>query len=106
MSWKQFLKPDWRKIIITIIILFLTIFYNTRTEILPQPKTRYYQGFPFEWWIYEAGGTVIGYLIFNIPVELLYSGRIILTGFIADIIFWYLLSCLIVWIYDKVKKKK
>ena len=25
--------------------------------------------------------------------------------FLLNIVFWYLLSCLIVWIYDKVKKK-
>ena len=89
-----------------IIILLLTIFYNTRTEILQNLAVgKYYQGFPFEWWTYQAGGTVLSWLISDIPVELLY-GKIILTGFVEDVIFWYLISCLIVWTYGKVKKKK
>jgi len=96
MNWKKFFL-GWRKILIMIIIFLLTIFYNIRTEISTHPKTLYYQGFPLEWWVYGAGGIVTGYELF--------SGRIILTGFIADIIIWYLVSCFILWIYNKVKKK-
>ena len=96
MNLKKFFL-DWRKIVIIVIVFLLTIFYNIRTETLTHPKIRYYQGFPFEWWIYEAGGIVTSYELF--------LGRIIITGFIVDLIIWYLVFCLIVWIYDKVKKK-
>jgi len=29
-----------------------------------------------------------------------------ILGWILNLIYWYILSCLIVWIYDKMKKKK
>ena len=34
------------------------------------------------------------------------SFKIYYPFLLVDIVFWYLLSCLIVWVYDKVKKRK
>jgi Sec-independent protein secretion pathway component TatC len=90
MNLKQFLKPDWRKIavfVILSIILFITPW--------PEPGCcdfPYYQGFLLP--VYFQGGFA-GFPKTFIP-----------TNFVIDVIIWYLLSCLIVWIYDKVKKKK
>jgi hypothetical protein len=34
------------------------------------------------------------------------SSAFSITGWVLGIIYWYLLSCLIVWIYDKFRKRK
>ena len=99
MKSKKNLNPDWRIIAITLLVSFLTIFYNTRTETLSHPATRYYQGFPFEWWFYDQGGVVTGF-------ELLLNGNIIPLGFVLNMTFWFIISYLLFWSYDKVKKLK
>ena len=134
MNWKQFLKPDWRKIAIfaVFIILFLfteklvkeSILYYFSNQCLGGPcdgcmgnvctfgsiKIYFYNNFeikllplvildPFRLfldyrffipWNYEDNSTFsLGYIIY--PITIFYS---------------YLLSCLIVWVYDKFRKKK
>jgi len=61
-KFKQFLKPDWRKIVLTIILMAAKYFYVSK-----------------------------------------FNG--IYVYLITDIIIWYFVSCLIIWIYDKIKKK-
>lgn len=84
MTIKQFLKPDWRKIAITVIIFIVLILFS---HIFTGVSTA----------IDTATG---GY----------YTTSSILTTAPHFIIFLflisYLLSCFIVWIFDKVKKKK
>jgi hypothetical protein len=99
MNWKQFLKLDWKKIVVFVILIFIAMFSI---------------GIPF--WSYpmcEPGGSCP--LIFNfLPSDKIISSNIYLNnGFRIDwiILFFillllYLFSCLIVRIYDKVKKKK
>ena len=94
MTFKQFLKPDWRKIVIfgVLFLLFSLMSYvisGSFTDVLP------FIGFPSIF--YRFGGmTMVGYYR---------SSEFYLFNLLFDIIFWYLLPCLIIWIYDKVKKK-
>jgi len=107
MSWKEILKPDWRKIVISIILTILGISYM----FIP---VMYYK-------------ISIFIKIFYLPILLLYglgwnhlnlsillrnilSSQLIhliylLISFVFSFIVWYLLSCIMVWIYNKVKKK-
>ena len=96
---KQFLKPDWRKIMITIILVIFPIYYLL--ELNPFIEILAILGFllilPSAFVLllfYEMG--IINTLIFeaNIPQLILISS-----------IIYYLLICLIVFIYNKYKKK-
>ena len=83
MTFKQFLKPDYRKAVITLVFfsIFL-LFYNVPVICLL---------------LCYLGGAAYGCRCVNpyYPIE---------YAFLSFIIF-YLLSCLIIWIYDKLKKK-
>jgi hypothetical protein len=92
---KQFLKPDWRRIVIfVILILILPIFFiNACADIVclvPIP---------------------LSFVLGRAVLVLIRSGeRTIITPemiiyLIIPIIINYILSCFIIWIYDKVKKK-
>ena len=87
MKLKQFLKPDWRKIVIFAILLFITYIglYSVGLGT-----------FSFSQLIFFI---IIPFAFFNLPFS-----------FPVFLLFWfvyqYLLSCLIVWIYDKFRKVK
>jgi len=87
MNWKEFLKPDLKKVITFIIIAVLGISYIFLFRVL-------------------AGLSILdlpSVLIFGVLIENYYEfGRAILV----NVLYWYVLSCLIIWIYNKVKKKK
>jgi len=103
MSWKKSLKPDWRKIVFSLFFIFAPIAITYGYDILGITTPSYF----------GDGRTIgVGYpLIFlyvtYFPSKTFYTtyGIFGLITFILDLFFWYLLSCLIVWIYDKVKKK-
>ena len=83
---KQFLKPDWRKIAVFVILFIIPFFIEPL-----------WTGFPLGFipiLCIELGSCVLDYSIINYPFLM------------TDLIIWYLLSCLIVWIYDKFRKKK
>jgi len=99
MKWKEFLKPDWRKIVIFIIIFILLFFIPTfpTFSILPVPVGveggAYMVGWSSLYNLLYGYGTLtdrINYM--KIPI--------IINCFVS-----YLLSCLLVLIYDKRKKK-
>jgi len=84
MNWKEFLKPNWKKIVITVIFIGLIVllfpqYFLTRIDINT---------------IVNCIDRCPNYPIVNIPN--------ILT--IPFLLFSYLISCLIVWIYGKRKK--
>jgi len=102
MTLKQFLKPDWRKILI--FVIFLIILY------ILSPFT--YQPSILFWFnsFFQLEGEIIYKFQKCVPADIFpicsgfdYSGVSIM---IISFLFWYLLFCLMVWIYDKVKKKK
>jgi len=92
VNWKQFLKPDWRKIVLTIISLYFVFL------IILSLTSRW------ETYCTEEGFRLhpeqCGWHESILGIELDLS-----TAFLISIILSYLFSCLIVWIYDKVKKK-
>ncbi len=105
MNWKQFLKPDWRKIVLTI-ILFGWFFFGFLTG-----------GSEGEMGIFTIIG-IIGlfvslpslYILSHIPIIDIFGekeGQIIffIIYFILIGVYSYLLSCLIFWIYDFSKRK-
>jgi hypothetical protein len=92
MNWKEFLKPSWRKIVLTVVLLILGLIYVGWVEsCIPYPcfgGPYSDRGFPLIWLRSSS-----------------FSASINWINFFLDIVFWYLLSCLIIWIYDKFKRR-
>jgi hypothetical protein len=102
MTIKQFLKPDWRKIKVVMILLILTNFGFLFLVLMTTAGDAGY---------FDMIGLPLGFVKLSICSNL--SGVVSCGGgffslpfLIINIIFWYLLSCLIIWIYDKFRKKK
>jgi hypothetical protein len=107
MNWKEFLKPDWRKIVIFIILTSVLMIYSHSflnglepddDRVCCECETATCNGFPF---IYIFEGCV-SYIV-------CYDTTIYWTGFILDIIVWslisFIMSCLLVWVFFRVKGK-
>lgn len=90
MNWKEFLRLDWRKIVIFVIFVILSVIVPFRSILGSWVDTG-----P----IFNYESIVCGEEPFSC------SPQIFLPYMIFNLVFYYLLSCLIVWIYDKVKKK-
>lgn len=94
MNWKQLLKPEWRKIVITVLIVLILGFLS--------PPIQYCAGggssFPIFWFPFYF------YTISHTDVFYSSCTENLMPAYLS-VIYWYLLSCLIVWIYEKVKKK-
>ena len=107
MNWKQFLKPDWRKIVITIIILLLWILPNRFIVYTIKAECKMC---PDYWPDNCPGGNYVDYLIIPkicsccVSLSELYNDY--LWNLFIPLVIFYLLSCLIVWIYHKLRKKK
>ncbi len=107
MEWKEFLKPDWKKLIVFFVLIFIILNEDWITISLEGTLVI---------WIYN-----IFYIFhpFFRTFKLCYSGSslchkmfedilgplVAITKFL-DFLYLYLISCLIIWIYDKYKKKK
>jgi len=81
MSWKQFLKPDWRKIVIFVIGVLIALYFSFNIFYLLPPCP------------------------LNVECGPIPEYDMIYDFMIPFAIIWYLLSCLIVRIYDKIKKR-
>jgi len=93
-SVKQFLKPDWRKILITLILLGLTYFYKVDCS-------------PGGVFICEAYGFPISYLRMSSGDLVYYPEYSILwLGLVVDLIFWYFVSSAIVFALMHLKKRR
>jgi len=109
MKLKQFLKPDWRKIVIFVVLfIFLIGFFIFIEQPLGSPSGfPERRGFPFHYNVICMGGSIEE----NGIKELIGLGYcfnwiyLILDIFTCGLIS-YFLSCLIVWIYDKFRKRK
>ncbi len=93
MDWKRFLKPDWRKILLFIITM----------------------GGINYWWI--SGNTILDAReLFGLPLGFYPKGSFMSEppgypppptvefswlNFFIDIIFWYLIACIIYYFYDR-----
>ena len=99
MTLKQFLKPNWRKIVIFVLILIIFSFAPIWTTIRcstwecgPGPTTSSFFGSVES----MANKEFFDFGYFT-PWISIFFGSIAIS---------YLLSCLIVWIYDNFRKKK
>ncbi|MBU3924588.1 hypothetical protein KJ854_01485 [Patescibacteria group bacterium] len=97
-SIKQFLMPDWRKILLAIILLLGSLYipvYEPRVDFnLPSGVNFDSQAF------YSSAGFPLKYFfIVNYTTEINYSNLFI------DIIFWYFISCFLISAWDKIRKK-
>jgi|SRR3972149_7653319 len=103
MNWKEFLKPDMKKIILFLVLFSLSYFFGVSSYhgILQVVGVCYN---PILWLplaivggscIFSSGGDLIS-IINQFPYSL---------GILATLLYWYFLSCLIVWIYNNIRKK-
>jgi hypothetical protein len=114
MNWKQFLKPDRRKIIITIIIFLLVIVYwfygswgfiecglwpgGSESGSLCEPS----YSLPWESCSFHCGKPDA---IISIMIEI-YPILLIIWNLASISIIPYLLSCIISWLYDSYRKPR
>jgi len=93
MNFKQFLKPDWRKVVIFFVVSFLlTFFLGVESPVTPL----------------DISITKIGFPVLLLTIKETLLGKTYKWNFvnlIINIVVWYLLSCLIIWVYDKIKKR-
>jgi len=104
MNLKEFLKPDWRKFIgFLIIVALITIIFQSSVMGGCCTKETNYFVLPFPSIIHREVNC-------NSPLaspecKSESSFKINYPFLALNLIFWYLISCLIIWIYDKIKKK-
>jgi hypothetical protein len=100
---KQFLMPNWRKILIAIILMGLSLFF-VHSPTFPGPDELGRMAIVD---FYSIGrGLPLPYLIINIGGGMAQGFSIFYLGLVIDLIFWYLISCLIIFIYNKLRSKK
>ncbi len=95
MGLKEFLMPDWRKIRVFVILSILSFFYVYNCY--PQYSSGICEahGLPLAYWSYSTRSKMPPVMDTNFSY----------FGLIGDLIIWYLLSCLIIWAYGKLKRK-
>ncbi|OGI12149.1 hypothetical protein A3K64_02335 [Candidatus Micrarchaeota archaeon RBG_16_36_9] len=106
MNWKHFLKPDWRKIILFVVVS-ISFFVLIATNLLDCFATGGipacgYKNFLLNFLLLPFN--LLGFLdfyIFELPLDFIF-----LFDILSTLLYWYLLSYLIVWIYDKFRKRK
>ena len=87
MNWKEFLKPDLRKIVLTFVFISIAIYFASIIAPI------------------EGIGKILAFIFLfpiYVDVRLLSLGSVTL---IVEVFWLYVLSCLIIWIYDKMKKR-
>ena len=94
MSWKDLLKPDYKKLVVFLISVSLVTLllqsYDELSEIL------YYFSFPF------TSVTRVGHDC--LPCGIKASYEVDYLGLAANLIFWYVFACVVVELYNMVKK--
>jgi hypothetical protein len=126
MKWKEFLKLNLKKIALTTVFLILFTYLSIA---VPNQGGFEGHGFPFIFWFCNYLDTsritsgpfacpfTSSYLSFSfIPAFLLNPIHLSIGSFLSDstyflsllldIIFWYVISCLIAFGYNKLKRKK
>ena len=105
MTIKQFLKPDKRKIVVFLLLLFgLTCILDYISKLYYDIYISPYVGVA----LYNII-PILGYPSFYFEKCHFESGCIYqfdTLNLLLNIVVWYILSCIIVWVYDKAKKRK
>ena len=88
---KEFLKPTIANIILFLILIIISTWFSSNL-------TYSYGGWPLYFWPIKSFGSA-GFEMSEVAPSFL------VLNFIADIVIWYLISCLIIFVYNKIKKK-
>jgi len=109
-SIKLFLIPDYKKTLLTLVLTGLSLFFVSYTTSLPDPQPDEFGRITIisDWDITVGRGLPLFYLMTHTgfgaddghPIFIFYPGLII------NLIFWYFVSCLIIFLYNKLKNKK
>lgn len=95
MTLKEVLKPDWKKLFLFLIsICLITIFLQPSNYIGIEEET-YYFAFPLISIIKIGRDCVPCGLVARYTVDYL--------GLVTNLIFWYIISCTVITLYDMVK---
>jgi len=91
---EQFLKPDWRRVLITLIFLGLTYFYKVDCS----------AGGVF---VCEAYGFPVSYLLMS-SGDFVYRPEysVLWVGLVADLVFWYVVSSAIVFALMRLRQRR
>jgi hypothetical protein len=110
MNWREFFKPDWRKSGIFLILFVVSplIFFLNLSSFSMQERLRmigYDLGAVIAIKLFYLLDYVLNLVFLTLTAASNGNGDIMLLGIALNIIYWYLISCLIVWIYDKLFRK-
>jgi len=97
MSWKDFLNPDWRKMVLFFLLscFFISVFWGL---FYTSSIIRFF-AYPFSH-IYDI------FVNSEFASQHFIIAKLLSTTLLTiDRFYYYLLSCLIIWIYNKRKKK-
>ncbi len=97
IEYRNFLKPDLIKILLTVGFLIVSFFYVYTPNYSDADKV-YYE-FPIFSYIDNYG------IFHGFPFIYSGEGQILISGLVIDLIFWYLVSCGAIAIYQKIRKK-
>lgn len=102
---KQFLKPDWRKIVILLAMIGFT-FYGLRVYV----DNVFYISFLSKISIVFTAIVIFfsrfaGAFLVGDPGPEGLPNYVYLIGYVLSFLVFYIFSCLIIWVYNKLKKK-
>lgn len=109
MNWKEFFKYDWRKVGLTAMFFglasFSFVYLLSLSEIRRISIIETYIFYPIELFLSWPFTLIVSiFLWMNIYYHA--SFYVEVMGFILSIFWWYFLSCLVIWVKDKAKKKQ
>jgi len=95
MAWKEFLKPDWKKLLIFLISISLVTIFLQPSDYSGIEEETYYFAFPLISIIKIGRDCVPCGLVARYAVDYL--------GLVTNLIFWYIISSAVITLYDMVK---
>jgi len=94
LAWKDFLKPDWKKLLVFLILIsFVSITFQPSN---PDMDEEYFFPFPL------TSITKIGSDCIPCGIKAFYD--VDYLNLTVNLVFWYLFACTIVALYNMVKK--
>lgn len=114
MSWKQFLKPNRRKIILVCFIFLFTIFLRgivikveiKSLELMEKILSPHYLLYvTIETWR-TPWGTPLPFISLSPILGVILYYLLVISSFVIGLFYWYLIACLITFIYEKLKRRK
>lgn len=112
---KKFFKPSWRKILLFLIFMvislplsfcFYSLFSQTEPLLIGDCGTTFI-GFPMPFLEYDSCSSYFGEPLYKSITFVGSSNELIfaLQLLTIDLIFWYLISCLVILIFSKLKSR-